>query len=70
MYAGAEHMAKFAVYKANVEFISAHNKLYVAGEETFSLSEEELVQCDKSESSSPMAFAFLSNSFHILLKAA
>jgi len=38
MYEGAEHVAKFAVYKANVDFIAAHNKLYETGEETFHMA--------------------------------
>mmetsp|Transcript_62688 Transcript_62688/g.147459 ORF Transcript_62688/g.147459 Transcript_62688/m.147459 type:complete len:361 (+) Transcript_62688:46-1128(+) len=37
-YAEAEHMAKYAVFKANVEIIEAHNKLYEAGEETYHLA--------------------------------
>lgn len=31
-------MAKYAVFKANVEIIEAHNKLYEAGEETYHLA--------------------------------
>lgn len=38
MYDGAVHEAKFAVFKANVELINAHNKLYEAGEETFHMA--------------------------------
>ena len=37
-YEGAEHLEKFAVFKANVAMIDAHNKLYEAGEETFHMA--------------------------------
>eukprot|EP00286_Rhodomonas_abbreviata_P006493 CAMPEP_0181343572 /NCGR_PEP_ID=MMETSP1101-20121128/31661_1 /TAXON_ID=46948 /ORGANISM="Rhodomonas abbreviata, Strain Caron Lab Isolate" /LENGTH=361 /DNA_ID=CAMNT_0023455217 /DNA_START=41 /DNA_END=1126 /DNA_ORIENTATION=+ len=38
IYEGAEHIEKFAVFKANLEIIEAHNKLYEAGEETFHMA--------------------------------
>ncbi|EKX39047.1 hypothetical protein GUITHDRAFT_154556 [Guillardia theta CCMP2712] len=38
VYDGAEHLARFAVFKANMEIIRAHNALYELGEETFSMA--------------------------------
>jgi C1A family cysteine protease len=48
-YAGAEHFAKFAVFKANVELIEAHNKLYTAGEETFHMAVNQFADMTSAE---------------------
>ncbi len=48
-YEGAEHLAKFAVFKANVELINAHNKLYEAGEESFHMAVNQFADMTKEE---------------------
>jgi len=49
MYEGAEHVAKYAVYKANVEFIVAHNKLYETGGETFHMAVNQFADMTSAE---------------------
>jgi len=49
MYEGAEHAARFAVYKANVDLIAAHNKLYEAGEETFHMAVNQFADLTNAE---------------------
>jgi C1A family cysteine protease len=48
-YEGAVHDAKFAVFKANVELINAHNKLYEAGEETFHMAVNQFADMTSAE---------------------
>ena len=49
MYEGAEHAARFGVYKANMELIAAHNKLYEAGEETFHMAANQFADMTTAE---------------------
>eukprot|EP00287_Rhodomonas_sp_CCMP768_P009393 CAMPEP_0196736446 /NCGR_PEP_ID=MMETSP1091-20130531/14503_1 /TAXON_ID=302021 /ORGANISM="Rhodomonas sp., Strain CCMP768" /LENGTH=354 /DNA_ID=CAMNT_0042080185 /DNA_START=29 /DNA_END=1093 /DNA_ORIENTATION=- len=49
IYEGAEHWAKFAVFKANAEMVEAHNKLYEAGEETYHMALNSFADMTKEE---------------------